>query len=200
MTRTVLVVALMAAWRLAAPGGLRLRLAAATAVAALFLSPLAVVAVAALAGARLLQRRRSGVGCDDLVLLADLVVLGLSAGLAFPAALEAATDEVAPRLRREVHGVLRAQRVAGSGAGPVSGEGARLYRLAARAAGTGAPLLDGVRALADELRREANTEALVAARRLPVRLLFPLTLLILPGFVVLVVGPALLGVVERLGL
>jgi pilus assembly protein TadC len=33
-----------------------------------------------------------------------------------------------------------------------------------------------------------------------VKLLFPLALLILPGFLILTIGPALLGSLERLGL
>jgi hypothetical protein len=37
------------------------------------------------------------------------------------------------------------------------------------------------------------------ARRLPVRLLLPLALLILPGFVLLAVGPAVLQGLARLG-
>ena len=39
---------------------------------------------------------------------------------------------------------------------------------------------------------------MAAARRLPVRLLVPVALLMLPGFVVLTAGPALLGAAERL--
>jgi hypothetical protein len=40
-----------------------------------------------------------------------------------------------------------------------------------------------------EIRQERRTDALERVRRLPVTLMIPLGLLILPGFVVLFVGP-----------
>ena len=51
-----------------------------------------------------------------------------------------------------------------------------------------------------EAQAEQTTARLEAARRLPVRLMLPLALLILPGFVVLAVGPALLEALDRLQL
>ena len=138
----------------------------------------------------------------DAVALAELVGLGLSAGLSFVAALEAAACEIGPPLAEEVHDVIRRSRHRGIAAALEESGGAarRLYLLAARATVTGAPVAAAVRAYVAEQRDADRARALAAARRLPVQLLFPLALLILPGFMVLTIGPALLGALERLGM
>ena len=69
-----------------------------------------------------------------------------------------------------------------------------------RALLTGAPLEPAVSGYATTLRNEERSRELTAARRLPVKLLFPLALLILPGFLILTIGPAVLGSLERLGI
>jgi hypothetical protein len=61
-------------------------------------------------------------------------------------------------------------------------------------------LLEIVAALVVEQRAEERARAVAAAKRLPVRMLFPLALLILPGFLVLTVGPTLLSAFDRLAL
>jgi pilus assembly protein TadC len=55
-----------------------------------------------------------------------------------------------------------------------------------------------VEAFASEQRHAEHNRSLAAARRLPVKLLLPLALLILPGFVILAVGPALARSLARL--
>jgi len=133
---------------------------------------------------------------DDEALLAELAALGLTAGLTFPAAVEAATTSVpgdeSVRLRRAVR--LHAE------AGSMPSEFPGLFLVARRALATGAPLAPAVAGYAAALRNEERSRQLTAARRLPVKLLFPLALLILPGFLLLTVGPAVLGSLERLGL
>ena len=122
--------------------------------------------------------------------------MGLTAGLTFPAAVEAATTAVpgdeSVRLRRAVR--LDAE------AGSVPSDYPGLFLVARRALATGAPLAPAVSGYAAALRNEERSRQLTAARRLPVKLLFPLALLILPGFLLLTVGPAVLGSLERLGL
>jgi pilus assembly protein TadC len=88
---------------------------------------------------------------------------------------------------------------AAAGLAAAQGWGERLYRLMGRAAATGAPLVGAVEAFALEGRHAEHSRRLEAARRLPVRLVVPLALLILPGFVVLVLGPALMESLARLG-
>jgi|GEM_PF-818833 len=162
----------------------------------------ALLASACWRGARRLRRRRlAGAGAEaDVVLLADLLALGLGAGLSLSRALDEAAGELDPALASEVRSLRRAMDHGGAAAAlaAASGRGERLYRLTARAAATGAPLAAAVEAFAAERRHAEHSRHLEAARRLPVRLLLPLALLILPGFVVLVVGPALLESLARL--
>jgi tight adherence protein C len=170
------------------------------------LAPLPGIAVAAALGGWLLSRRlrrprlAAAAAEGDVVLLADLVALGLGAGLSLPAALDEAAGEVAAPLAGEVRRLRRAMDRLGVAAAlaAAEGRGERLYRLTARAAATGAPLAAAVEAFAAERRHAEQARHLEQARRLPVRLLLPLALLILPGFVVLVVGPALLESLARL--
>lgn len=130
---------------------------------------------------------------EDDVLLAELTALGLSAGLSFPASLEAAAQHASGPGRDQVRRALRTPEARGD-AGPATG----LFALADRALLTGAPLLASVDGYAMSLRRDRRAAATERVRRLPVKLLFPLALLILPGFLLLTVGPALLAGLERL--
>jgi hypothetical protein len=97
---------------------------------------------------------------------------------------------------------MRSARVDGTAVTFASATGplARLLALAARAVSTGAPLAAAIAAFADEARNAERARAVADARRLAVRLLFPLALLILPGFVVLVAGPVVLESLARLDL
>ena len=160
-----------------------------------------IVAAAVVAKQRLARRRAGRQAADrDVLLLAELVQLGLAAGLTFAAALDTAADEVAPLLRDEVRRALRKAN-AGGLAPALMGDGGRaaaLFAIAAQASVTGAPLLPAVDALVQQQLQEERSRHQAAARRLPVRLLIPVALLILPGFVVLTVAPALLGAFERL--
>lgn len=149
-------------------------------------------------GAAIAARRviRHPVPDDDEALLAELTALGLTAGLTFAAAVDAATAAVAG----EASSALRraGRRELASGGPPADDPG--LYIVARRSFATGAPLLPAISGYAAALRNEERSRRLNAARRLPVQLLFPLALLILPGFLILTVGPAVLGSLERLGI
>jgi len=179
---------------------------AGTLAALLVLAPLLALAAGVALGAWALRRRlrrprlEEAAAEADVVLLADLVALGLGAGLSLPAALDEAVEEVAAPLAAEVRRLRRAMDRLGVAAALAAGggRGERLYRLAAQAAATGAPLAGAVEAFAAERRHAEQSRRAEQARRLPVRLLLPLALLILPGFVVLVVGPALLESLARL--
>ncbi len=205
MSLPVAALAGLFGWRLAAAWG-RSRPAAFGLAAGVVVAwpPTAglAVAAAAVAGARRRAARRTGSARSeaDVTVLAELTLLGLSAGLTFAAALAAASRHVSSDLAGEVRQVLRRGRATGLTAALEQGAGGavRLYRMAGRAVATGAPLLPAVAAFVDERRHADHAARLAAARRLPVRLLLPLALLILPGFVVLTAGPALLGAVDRL--
>ena len=135
----------------------------------------------------------------DVALMAELIVLGLVAGLSPAGALRAAASEVGGDLERRMTRRMRGVTRPGDRRGAVDAE-ARLHRIVVRSAATGRPSADVLRAFAGDLRRRLEARASLHTKKLPVRLLFPLALLILPGFIVLVVGPAVLTALERLGL
>ncbi len=170
--------------------------------------PLMVLAGGMVAGGyrmrrRLARKRLAGEAADrDVAVLGDLTALGLTAGLTLVASMALAATEVAPALRHEVEAVVRRSRLSGAAGVMASADGRaqRLYLLAGRAAATGAPVLAAVQAFVDERRHTDRNAALAAARKLPVRLMFPLALLILPGFVILIVGPTVLSTLTRLGI
>jgi len=208
MTATLAVVVGLVAFSRFERRGRRTAAAAGAAGALAVVAPLAGAAViaallAVVARNRLRTRRRATErASDDVALLADLTALGLRAGLGLIQALERAAVDVSPGLAEEVRTVVRSAGRSGTAAAltTAGGHAERLYRLAARAAATGAPVAEAVDGFAAERRHADHSRAAADARRLPVRMLLPLALLILPGFVVLAVGPALLEALERLQL
>jgi hypothetical protein len=137
----------------------------------------------------------------DVALLADLLVLGMTAGMSLRAAMIAAEPHVHAGLRADLE-ELRARFDREGMAAALVGMGGRLEdlsRIAAGAAVSGAPLGTAITAFARARRHADHAARMEAARRLPVRLLLPLALLILPGFVLLSVGPAVLEGLARLG-
>ncbi len=137
---------------------------------------------------------------DQVELLAELLVLGLTAGWGFAQTLVWAAARIEDPVGAEVAALVRRMRHDGAraldGAG---GHGADLYRLVARAQITGAPLVDAVDGFAKDRLMARRQRMLTAARRLPVILVFPLALLILPGFVLVTVAPTLIGALQRIG-
>ena len=133
--------------------------------------------------------RRRG---EDTVLAARSLLVALTGGLSLFAGLELAAAEVGPPVGDELRRLLRLARGQGLASALSRAEGTHtrpiLIRLA-RAQLIGAPMAEAVAAYLAELQAERRAEALDRVRRLPVTLMLPLGLLILPGFVVLFVGP-----------
>ena len=147
-----------------------------------------------LRGTQRLRRRQ------DTALLADLTALGLTGGMGILPALEVAAGAVGGDIAAEVDVLLRRARVEGIGAAMsgAGGAGRELYRVLGRATDTGAALLEQVTRVADEMYAEMAAQQLERVRKLPVAMLFPLTLLILPGFLLLTVVPAVLDALFHL--
>jgi hypothetical protein len=202
---TAAVVALAVAWVAVRRGARRPEFATAVAWVTLA-TPVAAAACAAILLATIRWRRAAGVtrerrrADEDVVLLADLLTLGVAAGRTVRGALEAARTHLHPQLGTEVTALLGDMDRRGSGPAmlAVGGRLADLGRVVAAAATSGAPVAAAVAAHADRVRHARHSARIAAARRLPVRLLLPLALLILPGFVVLAVGPAVLQALARL--
>ncbi len=116
------------------------------------------------------------------------------------AALRRAGSEVGGQVGAAVENVLRHSKRAGLAAAltQVDGELRPLATALARAQTTGAALIPAVTAHLDERRAMARARAVHEARTLSVRLVVPLALLILPGFVLIAAGPAVIGAINGL--
>lgn len=167
---------------------------------------IAALAVVTLPGGHrfgLVRRRPRQRGTSqELAEVCDLTAIGLTGGLNIATALRIAAGAGEGAVAAELERILARSRIDGLGAvlATADGAGARLYQSVSRADATGGPMLQSVATLADELWSEQATAALVKARRLPVAMLLPLTLLILPGFLLLTIAPAVLDAFSRLSL
>lgn len=188
----------------------RLRTVAAAVVSALVITEMPELVVPGLvtggvvaATRRFRRARRRAVNDEaDLAALCDLTAIALTGGLGLQASLEIAAEHVGGAIETELVAVLRRARVEGLAVvmGSAGGAGRRLYRIIGQGAATGSSLLDPVARLADDLHSELAATRLEAVRRLPISMLFPLTILILPGFLLLSIAPAVLNAFTRLEL
>ncbi len=130
----------------------------------------------------------------------ELVALGLAGGLSLAAAHRVALSHAAPEARAALGLLVQSMRDQGTmqalidDVGPMAGASQML----AAAAASGASALPALESHLETESHRRHTAHVEAARRLPVRLLLPLTLLVLPGFVLLTVGPTVVGSLARL--
>lgn len=139
---------------------------------------------------------------EQQALAARIVLIGLTAGLPLLATLELAAGRTTGAVAGELTLLTRRSRREGIAQALTRWTGPNTNSFLTRltmAAASGAPMLEAVASYLAELRLERRTRALEKARRLPVTLMIPLGLLILPGFVLLFVGPILLGSLVELG-
>lgn len=131
-----------------------------------------------------------------LVLL--LLLVELRSGLSVLAAIQRVAAVLPDH--DDLGTVARVATVSGlSSAIPVAGADLRpIVAQLARAQRSGAGLTSTVRRLIDQDLAAERTERLARARSLPVRLMIPITLLMLPGLVLLLYAPALLGLFRDL--
>jgi pilus assembly protein TadC len=207
-------VLLRAAHRPVAPEpALRLGRAVSAAVVTMVVAPLAAPAIGlvvwglpAVAARRDRRRRRDEV-LRHLPEVADLFVLAVGAGLTVPLAVAAVARRAPGPLAAELGAVVREVelgRRVGDALDEVPARTEEEVRplVAALVASEryGAPLLDGLIRLAAELRSDRRRRAEAAARRVPVKLLFPLVFCTLPAFALLTVAPLLAGALGSLRL
>jgi Flp pilus assembly protein TadB len=138
----------------------------------------------------------------DLASFLDAVVVGLEAGLTFERAL-AAIVERAPRFGRMTDARRLLADLALGGSLPNAlrafgrgGDDERIAALVVAATRFGAPLAGLLVIQADALRTTERRRAEAAARRLPVLMLFPLSLTILPALLLVFLGPPLLSLLS----
>ena len=190
----------------------RVGVAAVAAVPALVLwpavAPLASAIVWAWPGvaAQREERRRQAAAAAGMAEIVDLFAVAVAAGLTVPLAVAA----VAPRSAGPVGRGLRvvADQVAlGRGTADALDDlaadlGATRPLTTALAASEryGVALAPALARLAAEVRADRRRRAEEAARRVPVKLLFPLVLCTLPAFALLTVAPLVAGALETLRL
>ena len=132
----------------------------------------------------------------DPVVVGRVVQMALAGGLPLSAGLALAIDEVGELVGAELKATLRAARREGMAAAMGASTGPLLTQLFGRIAlaqSSGAPMQEAVAGYLADARATRREMALEQARRLPVTLMIPLGLLILPGFVLLFVGPIVLN-------
>lgn len=143
----------------------------------------------------------------ELPEVVDLFLVAVRAGLTVPLAVAAvarrADGMLAPALGVVVDAAASGQRWSEALEGLTAkvGPGVRPLVVALTASDRyGVPLGERLERLADDLRGARMRAAEVAARRLPVLLLFPLVFCILPAFALLTVAPLLAGALRALRL
>jgi tight adherence protein C len=143
----------------------------------------------------------------ELPEVVDLLVLAVGAGLTVPLALDAVarrgSGDLAAELGKVVAASHQGRRLADAlDVLPLAAGEATRPLVAALTASEryGAPLTAGLERLAAEVRSTRRRRADEAARRVSVKLLFPLVLCILPAFALLTVAPLIASALRSLRL
>lgn len=155
--------------------------------------PIGIVALAVGEVVPRLRRRRREEP-DGIDVAARLLVM-IGSGLPVMSALERVAGSVA-----DIQPVARRARRLGTAAALASTTGplAPLLRRLADAAASGAAPEPALRAYIETERRRRLTEVVERARAMPVKLMVPMALLVLPGFVLMVYGPTFLDLIDSL--
>ncbi len=125
--------------------------------------------------------------------LARMLLVGLASGLTLSGALELAGSEMEEPTKTAVSDLLRRARASGLSAALAETEGI-LEGIAshlARAQVTGAPVFEAVTTFVARVEAEERARRLHRAKTLPIRLMIPVSLLLLPGFLLVVMGPTI---------
>jgi tight adherence protein C len=151
------------------------------------------------------EKRRLAALAADLPDVVDLLVLAVGAGLTVHLAVAAVgkrgSGPLAVELRRVIADVALGRRLADAldDIPRRAGEAVRpLSSTLVSAERYGAPLVSSLERLATEVRRDRRRRAEESARKLPVKLLFPLVACTLPAFALLTVAPLIAGAVRSL--
>jgi tight adherence protein C len=151
------------------------------------------------------RRRQQEIG-SHVADLVEVLVATTEAGLSPPVALQRSVDVVRGPLGDELQLVAREIELGVPWRDALSRlvtrtDAPSLRRLVSaltRSQRLGASVSSALRALAEDVRSERRARAEETARRAPVKMLFPLVFLILPAFLLLTVGPAVLATLRSL--
>jgi Flp pilus assembly protein TadB len=135
----------------------------------------------------------------DSVLAVELVGLGVVSGLPFRNAAGLTALQLRGPVASEINRALRSIS-AGQQPSIATPDIQALFSAADASENSGMPLAGTITAMAADLRRAAAAVSRERLAKLPVKMLFPLAFLILPGFVLLTVVPPLISGLSNLGL
>lgn len=149
-------------------------------------------------GRRLKWRPKKRRDPEALIDLVTLLAVAIRAGVPLGLAFEVAAREVGTPVEGEVDALLRSARLRGLAVALTETTGllGRLASHLARAQVSGASMASAIETFLTSLRDEEQARLAERARTLPVKLILPISLLLLPGFVALVLGPY---VIDQLG-
>jgi pilus assembly protein TadC len=136
---------------------------------------------------------------EDSVLAVELVGLGVVSGLPFRSAASLTANELGGPVASEITQALRSVNV-GQQPGIALPDIQALFSAAGTSESTGMPLAGTITAMAADRRRAAAAASRERLAKLPIKMLFPLAFLILPGFVLLTVVPPLISGLSNLGM
>ena len=145
------------------------------------------------------RTRQVGASTDsDSMLAVELVSLGVVSGLPFRNAAALTALQVEGHVAHEISQALRSLN-AGQPPSIEVPDIQAMFGAADASESTGMPLAATLTALASDRRRVAAAASRERLAKLPVKMLFPLAFLILPGFVLLTVIPPLISGLSKLG-
>lgn len=158
----------------------------------------AVVLASGLSPRFVLRWRTSPEEGPNLDQVARLMLVAVSSGMPLATALRAASDATSGPIARQMDAVARRAFLVGTGRALIDAppELQPLAAMLARAQVSGASVAGALEAFLEARRRAAVFQAVAQARRLGIALIIPLTLLLLPGFGLVLFGPY---VAEHLG-
>jgi tight adherence protein C len=139
--------------------------------------------------------------------LIDLLVVTIEAGLGFVGAMQMASGRVGPPLGQEIQLTLQEQSMGLSIQEAMLNMLARVdtasmrsfVRSIVQGEALGVSIGQIMRDLAQEMRRRRRAVAQEKAQKAPIKILFPLILLIFPAMFVILLGPALAMFLQALG-
>jgi tight adherence protein C len=139
--------------------------------------------------------------------LIDLLVVTIEAGLGFVGAMQMASGRVGPPLGQEIQLTLQEQNMGLSIQEAMLNMLARsdtasmrsFVRSIVQGEALGVSIGQIMRDLAQEMRRRRRAVAQEKAQKAPIKILFPLVLLIFPAMFVILLGPAIFTFVQALG-
>jgi len=174
--------------------------------------PMMAVGIAGAMARPVLSARRAARAREDAIVrslpeLVDLFSLAVGAGLTVPLAVDAVVRRSDGPLVEELRAALGEVALGRRLADALADVPARTSETVRPLVGAlvasdryGVPLVDALANLAGEVRADRRRRAEEAARKVPVKLLFPLVCCVLPAFGLLTLAPLIAGAVRALRL